>query len=60
MNGILDFSLTGILVSILDPLAAAEISTFAISTCDTDYVLVKTEKLDEAIKVLGMLYKVKI
>ena len=51
--GPLEFSLTGILSAIAAPLAAAEISIFALSTYDTDYVLVKGDKLDAAIAVLS-------
>jgi hypothetical protein len=43
--GALDFSLTGILASLASPLADARISIFALSTHDTDYVLVKDETL---------------
>lgn len=50
--GTLDFSLTGILAAIATPLAAAQISIFAISTYDTDYVLIKQENCDRAIIVL--------
>ena len=46
--GPLDFSLTGILADISDVLAIAKISIFAISTFDTDYILLKTEKLQAA------------
>ncbi len=46
--GSLDFSLTGILAKILTILAEAEISIFAISTFDTDYILMKSEKLPSA------------
>jgi len=52
VEGQLDFALTGILVSIATPLANAGISIFAISTFDTDYVLVKADVLDKAIQVL--------
>ncbi len=52
VDGLLDFSLTGILASIAGPLANAGISIFAISTFDTDYVMVKNEKAEEAIRVL--------
>ena len=45
----LDFGLTGILYSLSKPLAEAKISIFAISTFDTDYILVKQEKLQETI-----------
>ena len=52
VDGPLDFALTGILTSVADPLAKAHISIFAISTYNTDYVLVKDEKADSAVKVL--------
>jgi uncharacterized protein len=48
----LDFSLVGVLASMLDPLAEAGISVFAISTFDTDYLLVKEESLQRAVEVL--------
>jgi hypothetical protein len=50
--GPLDFGLTGVLASILDPLAAARISIFSISTFSTDYVLVKHARVEEAVQVL--------
>lgn len=51
--GQLDFSLTGVLASLAVPLAAAEISIFALSTFDTDYLLVKEETLEPACEVLA-------
>ena len=54
VEGPLDFSLTGILASLASPLAEAKISIFAISTFDTDYILVKDENLEKAVKVLSM------
>jgi uncharacterized protein len=39
--GKLDFGLTGVLAALASPLAEAGVSLFAISTFDTDYVLVK-------------------
>jgi len=51
--GPLDFSLTGILASLANPLAEAKISIFAISTFDTDYLLVKNDNLEKAVKVLS-------
>ena len=51
--GPLDFSLTGILAAIATPLAGAGVSIFAVSTFDTDYVLVREEKLAKAVEVLG-------
>jgi hypothetical protein len=52
VEGPLDFSLTGILASIADPLAEAEISIFALSTYDTDYVLIKSDQCDAALRIL--------
>jgi len=46
--GELDFALTGVLHGLLEPLAEAEISIFSISTYPTDWILVPTEKADEA------------
>jgi uncharacterized protein len=48
VEGPLDFSLTGILAGIATTLARAEISIFAVSTFDTDYVLVRRERLENA------------
>jgi hypothetical protein len=47
--GPLDFSWTGILASLTASLAEAGISVFAISTFDTDYLLVKAENLKRAV-----------
>ena len=52
VEGPLDFALTGILASLAAPLADAGISIFAVSTFDTDYVLVKANMLAHAINVL--------
>ena len=41
VEGPLDFSLTGVLSTLLEPLAAAKISVFAVATYDTDYILVR-------------------
>ena len=51
VQGPLDFALTGILASLTTPLAEAGISIFAVSTYDTDYLLVKD--LEKAIAVLS-------
>jgi hypothetical protein len=48
VEGPLDFSLVGILNSITAPLACAEVSIFAISTFDTDYILVRERDLERA------------
>jgi len=52
VRGPLPLNLVGILAAIADPLAAAGLSIFAISTYETDYVLVKAHDLDAALKVL--------
>ena len=52
VRGTLDFSLTGILAGITGALADAGISQFALSTFDTDYVLIKAEKLSAAVDAL--------
>lgn len=52
IEGILDFSLTGILHKIATPLAEKEISIFAVSTYNTDYILMKQANLDHAITTL--------
>lgn len=54
VQGPLDFALTGILSSIAQPLAMAGISIFAISTYNTDYLMVKNEKVGHAIEVLEL------
>jgi len=50
--GPLGFSLTGIMANISGVLARASISIFALSTYDTDYVLVKKQRINDAIKTL--------
>lgn len=50
--GMLDFSLTGILSKIATVLADAQISIFAVSTYNTDYILVKGENLGPATDAL--------
>ena len=52
VEGPLDFSLTGILAAIAGPLADAGVSIFAISTFDTDYVMVREESLAKAVDAL--------
>jgi hypothetical protein len=50
--GPLDLGATGVLASLAAPLAAAGLSLFAVSTYDTDYLLVKEERLAEALAAL--------
>lgn len=52
IEGTLAFTLTGVLASVAAPLAAAEISIFAVSTYDTDYLLVSENDLQRATEVL--------
>jgi hypothetical protein len=52
IEGTLAFALTGVLASVAAPLAAAEISIFAVSTYDTDYLLVSEKDLQRAMQVL--------
>lgn len=51
--GVLDFSLVGILAKIATLLAHHDISIFAISTYNTDYILVKKNNFANAIQVLS-------
>ena len=53
VRGPLDFSLTGILSSLTIPLAQAGISVLALSTFDTDYLLVKEAHVDRAVQKLS-------
>ena len=50
--GAMDFSQVGVLASLVGPLADAGISIFAISTFDTDYLLVKQADFEEVTAVL--------
>ena len=52
IEGTLAFTLTGVLASVAVPLAKAEISIFAVSTYDTDYLLVTEEDLAATMEVL--------
>lgn len=52
LAGPIDFALTGVLASILDPLARAGIGIFALSTFNTDFVLVKGGQVAAAIQAL--------
>lgn len=50
--GPLDFSLSGILAALAVPLADAGVSVFALSTFDTDYLLVREAQLETALRAL--------
>lgn len=53
IQGVLDFSLIGILSKISSILADNKIGIFAVSTYNTDYILVKEENFDKALEVLA-------
>lgn len=53
IEGPFEFSEIGILASVTTPLAGAGVSLFAISTFDTDYVLVKEATLERAAEALA-------
>ena len=52
IQGVLDFSLIGILAKISGILAEHQIGIFAVSTYNTDYILVKEENFEWALNVL--------
>lgn len=52
IKGMLDFSMIGILSKISGILADNKIGIFAVSTFNTDYILMKAENFDRALEVL--------
>lgn len=52
LRGPFAFELTGILAQVLQPLAEAKVGIFAVSTFDTDYVMVKQQQLRAALAAL--------
>jgi hypothetical protein len=50
--GTLDFTQTGIIADLSKPLAEAEIPIFGVSTYDTDHILVRADRFDDAKAVL--------
>lgn len=53
IQGILDFSLIGILSKISTILAENNIGIFAVSTFNTDYIFTKSDKFLDALKLLA-------
>ncbi|MBQ6504765.1 MAG: ACT domain-containing protein [Flexilinea sp.] len=53
IQGVLDFSLIGILSKISGILAKNEIGIFAVSTFNTDYILVKQENFEKTLQALA-------
>jgi uncharacterized protein len=60
IDGPIDFALTGVLASVLNPLAAAGLGIFALSTYDTDWILVRTDKLAAAGAVLAAHFRIRV
>lgn len=60
VEGILDFSLIGIINDITKPLKDKEISVFVISTFNTDYIFVKKESFQKAIEIFKITDNIKI
>ncbi len=54
LEGPFPFAMTGVLASFVQPLAEEGIPIFALSTFDTDYVLIKSENLEGALEALGV------
>jgi uncharacterized protein len=52
LAGPLDFSLTGVVASLVVPLAEADIPLFVLSTFETDYVLVREHDLHRSVEAL--------
>ena len=52
LKGPFPFAMTGVLASVVAPLAKANVSIFALSTYDTDYVMVKEKAFAKAVKAL--------
>lgn len=53
IQGVLDFSLIGILSKLSSILAEHKIGIFAVSTYNTDYILVKEENYERALAILA-------
>ncbi len=53
IQGVLDFSMIGILSRLAGILAENKIGIFAVSTFNTDYILVKEENFDRALSALA-------
>ncbi len=52
LHGPIAFTETGVLASLVQPLAAAAVGIFVVSTYDTDYLLVQQEQLESALAAL--------
>jgi len=52
LEGPFPFSQTGVLLSFIEPLSNNGVPIFAISTYDTDYILISKEHIDRALDLL--------
>ena len=52
VDGPLEFNAIGVVASLAQPLAAAGVSIFVVSSYDTDYLLVKRENYEKALGIL--------
>ena len=52
LAGPLDFSLTGVVATLVTPLAEAEVPIFVLSTFETDYLLVRERDLPRSVEAL--------
>lgn len=52
IQGVLDFSLIGVLAPIATILADNHIGIFVVSTYNTDYILIKKDNFDKALDIL--------
>jgi hypothetical protein len=60
LEGPIPFEATGVLASLATPLAAAAVGIFAVSTYDTDYVLVKeadASRAQAALEAAGFIFR---
>ena len=52
LEGPFPFSMTGVLLSFIEPLSSRGIPIFAVSTYDTDYILIQEEFMGAAMSIL--------
>ena len=52
LQGPFSFSLTGVLLSFIEPLSVNGVPIFAVSTYDTDYVLIQEDHFEKALRLL--------
>jgi uncharacterized protein len=58
IKGQLDFALVGILKRVISPLSENGISIYAISTYDTDYILIQEKQFAKAVEILQLSFEV--